>query len=1125
MTKLKVAVRVRPLSDRETEIESVPVISVLNDESLEITNIKVTEQNVGDSRERIRRFTFDYCFHENCSQNYIFERIERIINQSMKQRKHSCVLAYGQSSTGKTHTMMGIPRDPGLIPSFCEKIFDYLQEMATGEEAFDMKVTVSYLEIYNEKVRDLLNSANEAKKTSLKIREHPKKGPYVQGLSEQLVKTSSDLHYWLEEGNKHRKIAATHSNPQSSRSHSVFVINCDGVKLNLIDLAGSERAANRCFNISRFKEGSSINKSIVALGNVISALADQTLKQARGIRRRFVPYRDSVLTWLLKDILGGNSNTVMVATVSPSSICYNETVNTLRFGQRAKNIIFRPVVHEDPKEKTIRELRAEIFKLKELLKTLQLPCLNQMYFQKDINRDTKDDVLPKTHLNPTNCVLSLLTDKLDAVEGPLFANEELIPVIDVETKVEQKESRAIFMMSTNKIDCEKRGSNDSIVSSKSVASNQSSEQDSSRRSSLRTESSPKSVSAHSRASSKKQSPKTTSNENLSKKSESKINSGSKNSARSQVVAAVTSRLYNKVKKKEVATDTDDINTYNLSVIPAELMIAENARARLRNITRRALRANRVKNQDIQTDFSPIVRIKEASTHTSDLKIYLEEIKNVETMTSTINSIDACVDCSDLINTVTDTDTVKNLLITRSCGTQFSKEDSQKKHIVPKPSTLISFTKYLKGTKENVATDAIYTNVVNINISNNYVQGDKPSDSVSSDSLDHYESQSAYMVTPDLLSNHPPLETSSKEVQTWYHGSVVELQDEFSETVEYANEDTTKVYNKAKCSLIPTHSVAVPSIKMLKGHLAETHRTAGQEEEFCLPLKEFKVVPAKPKIIHSSENDFDDTVIVNEPRVLQHVNESKENIETLKNPGTIRSGLSKKILPCERGDAQRMVSAMSAFLEEATDMMSKLSEKVEEPRAYDMQITVSGLKTCRSLTKKKKSVRSVECEKEKSIKQDDQQTENKKCFKDQSSQTILPFTYNCSTQFDIRDIPSLPINKYEIPFEAACSQLEKTLSLVHDPRELSIGSDVLDVDMDTAPCFSDYGSLPKMQKKKYRTWSMTPRSYLKQLTAMRKDIVECSRDYMKSFSEHVKSSGDHVNYNHEISDRDFIKNDT
>uniref|UniRef100_A0A6P7FR94 Uncharacterized protein LOC114330371 n=1 Tax=Diabrotica virgifera virgifera TaxID=50390 RepID=A0A6P7FR94_DIAVI len=1102
MTRLKVAVRVRPMSQRETEIECVPVISVLNEESLEIINIKVPEQNVGDSRERVKRFTFDYCFHEHSQQNYIFDKVEEVISKSLQQGNHACVLAYGQSSTGKTHTMMGVPEDPGLIPNFCNRVFGYLQETAIGEEIANMKVTISYLEIYNEKVRDLLNPSNESRNRSLKIREHPKKGPYVQGLSEHPVNTTSDLLYWLQEGNKRRKIAATHSNPQSSRSHSVFVVNCDGVKLNLIDLAGSERAASRCFNLSRFKEGSNINRSIVALGNVISALGRWVGNLLK------IP----VLCLVMWDSLAAAEMAAQPTTCG--------TLN--RNPRRGKNLPTKNPPSSQPNILVIWECRPG---------SALLPIVNQMYFQKDVTRDTQNEN-PEDNLNrkpnPSN-VLTILSHKLNVADKPLCTNEEeLIPNIDVNANITKKHSQVTLIMSSNKIDPDKCGSDDSTISSKSITSNQSSEVGSgsqtSRRSSLRTESLHKSVSSLSRTSSKRQSLRAMSSENLSKRSESKFGVSSKASPRSQVVAAVTSRLYNKVKKKEVATDTDDINTYNLSVFPKELLISENARARLRNITRRALRANRIKNQDMQTDLIPIKRMKEISTNTSDLKVVVEELKHVATMTSQINNRDACVDSSDLVD-VTESEAVKSLLITRSCGTQFNKEDSQRKQVVvPKPSTLVSFTKYLKEGKD-VSTDAIYTNVVNINISNNYLQGNKATHSVSSESLDNFEAQSSYMVTPDLLSNHPPLEMSSKEVQTWYHGSIGELKDEFLDCVEHVNQNFAINNSKAKCSWIPNHSVAVPAIKMLKTHAAEIFRSSVQAEEYCIPLKDFEVVTAKPRILHCDRTEYDDVVIVHEPYILHDSAVSTDNnYNQATTSNLVSSRVPKTILKNENGEAQRMVSAMSAFLEEATEIISKLSGKEQKNHSYDLQVSVSGLKSFKNLVKKKKLRQSsISNEnREQIVKKDNQSSNSDKkyctCFKEKGSQTILPVMYHCSTQSE-PILPELPINKYEIPFEAACSRLEKTLSLVQISHGRNVNADEilpeyesLNFDNDLGPNYSDYGSLPKTYKKKKSTWSLSsPKSYLKQLTAMRKDIVESTRDYMRSYDNLCKTNEDSGKY--------------
>ncbi|CAH2000932.1 unnamed protein product [Acanthoscelides obtectus] len=207
MTRLKVAVRVRPMSERELELGCVPVVSAESENTLAVTNLKVAESGAGDSRERVRRFAYDCCFHELATQDEIFDAVENIIGNSIKQRYNSCVLAYGQSSSGKTHTMMGVPGNPGLTPRLCEKVFDYLRETAVGEEMNDLKVTVSFLEIYNEKVRDLLDG--ECADNYIARKRLPLK---------HYVTSPESLLDLLQKGDRRRRIASTLNNRRSSRS-------------------------------------------------------------------------------------------------------------------------------------------------------------------------------------------------------------------------------------------------------------------------------------------------------------------------------------------------------------------------------------------------------------------------------------------------------------------------------------------------------------------------------------------------------------------------------------------------------------------------------------------------------------------------------------------------------------------------------------------------------------------------------------------------------------------------------------------------------------------------------------------------------------------------------------------
>ncbi|ELT93052.1 hypothetical protein CAPTEDRAFT_105632, partial [Capitella teleta] len=347
-------------------------------------------------RDRERLFNFDRVFwsvdpksDDFASQEMVYGDLGAEVLASATEGYNACVFAYGPTGSGKTYTMMGLPGDEGLIPRICEGLFDRMKqvrEVEFEEEIFSFEVSVSYFEIYNEKVRDLLPADDETKrdeKCSLKVREHPKDGPYVQGLKQRIVRDKQGVQELIDKGTENRTTAATHMHDRSSRSHAIFTINFTQAKLdedlpseivskiNLVDLAGSERAdPTTNYHRGRLKEGANINKSLVALGNVIQALGSpQGQERSTSVKTKalFIPYRDSVLTWLLKDSLGGNARTIMIATISPSSLRYNETINTLRYARRAKNIVNRPCVNEDPNVSLIRELRAEIVRLRGML--------------------------------------------------------------------------------------------------------------------------------------------------------------------------------------------------------------------------------------------------------------------------------------------------------------------------------------------------------------------------------------------------------------------------------------------------------------------------------------------------------------------------------------------------------------------------------------------------------------------------------------------------------------------------------------------------------------------------------------------------------------------------------------
>ncbi|XP_010753065.3 kinesin-like protein KIF16B isoform X1 [Larimichthys crocea] len=387
MASVRVAVRVRPMNRREKDLTAKSIIKMEGNKT-SITNLKIPDSISGEStRDRTKTFTYDFSYDSTecksstfVSQEKVFKDLGSDVLKAAFEGYNACVFAYGQTGSGKSYTMMGNPGDAGLIPRFCEGLFSRISE-ATRWDVASFRTEVSYLEIYNERVRDLLRRKS-TQTYNLRVREHPKDGPYVEDLSKHLVQNYSDVEELMEAGNINRTTASTGMNDVSSRSHAIFTINFTQAKfdaempsetvskIHLVDLAGSERADATGATGVRLKEGGNINKSLVTLGNVISSLADMSQDGVNtNLKKKsvFVPYRDSVLTWLLKDSLGGNSKTIMIATVSPADVNYGETLSTLRYANRAKNIINKPTINEDSNVRLIRELRAEIARLKALL--------------------------------------------------------------------------------------------------------------------------------------------------------------------------------------------------------------------------------------------------------------------------------------------------------------------------------------------------------------------------------------------------------------------------------------------------------------------------------------------------------------------------------------------------------------------------------------------------------------------------------------------------------------------------------------------------------------------------------------------------------------------------------------
>uniref|UniRef100_A0A8C1GJL9 plus-end-directed kinesin ATPase n=1 Tax=Cyprinus carpio TaxID=7962 RepID=A0A8C1GJL9_CYPCA len=373
---VKVAVRVRPFNSRETSKESKCIIQ-MSGNTTTIINPKAPKET--------KSFNFDYSYWSHTSPediNYASQQqVYRDIGEEMLLHSFEgynvCIFAYGQTGAGKSYTMMGKQEkdQEGIIPLLCEDLFTKINGKNTDN---NMSYSVSYMEIYCERVRDLLNPKN---KGNLRVREHPLLGPYVEDLSKLAVTSYNDIQDLMDSGNKARTVAATNMNETSSRSHAVFNIiftqkrydsETDNTsekvsKISLVDLAGSERADSTGAKGTRLKEGANINKSLTTLGKVISALAEVVSNKKKKKVESFIPYRDSVLTWLLRENLGGNSRTAMVASLSPADINYDETLSTLRYADRAKQIRCNAVINEDPNNRLVRELKDEVSRLKDLL--------------------------------------------------------------------------------------------------------------------------------------------------------------------------------------------------------------------------------------------------------------------------------------------------------------------------------------------------------------------------------------------------------------------------------------------------------------------------------------------------------------------------------------------------------------------------------------------------------------------------------------------------------------------------------------------------------------------------------------------------------------------------------------
>ncbi|XP_071824596.1 kinesin-like protein KIF28 isoform X3 [Apostichopus japonicus] len=435
---VKVAVRVRPFNGREKERGAKCII--------EMEGPQTRIHNPETPKDDPKTFAFDFSYWSHdaftedddgilnavpgsnyASQKMVFDDLGQGVLDNAFQGFNCSLFAYGQTGAGKSYSMVGYGKNKGIVPITCDVLF---QTMEKGDGSTKYEVSFSMLEIYNEQVRDLLQKNNP--KGGLPVRQNPKLGLfYCQGLKNVPVGSYKEIEGKIDEGTANRTVAATQMNATSSRAHTVVTIIFNQIKknevgqetkktsvINLVDLAGSERADSTGATGDRLKEGANINKSLSSLGNVISALADLSM----GKKKVLVPYRDSVLTKLLQNALGGNSKTIMIAALSPADINYDETLGTLRYADRAKKIKNKAVVNENPVEKLIRELREENERLKNALTGEALPT-------------------PEASSGMTAAELEKMKkDMEEEIRAQLMANQEAMSDMDWDSKLQQTRS-------------------------------------------------------------------------------------------------------------------------------------------------------------------------------------------------------------------------------------------------------------------------------------------------------------------------------------------------------------------------------------------------------------------------------------------------------------------------------------------------------------------------------------------------------------------------------------------------------------------------------------------------------------------------------------------------------------
>mmetsp|Transcript_23971 Transcript_23971/g.53982 ORF Transcript_23971/g.53982 Transcript_23971/m.53982 type:complete len:1025 (+) Transcript_23971:51-3125(+) len=400
---IKVCVRVRPFNQREKDLpEGLQSI---------VQMPSPTQVVVADDRNKPHPFEFDHAFWslgerddgDFASQETLMNELGKGILASATDGFNNCLFAYGQTGSGKTHSVLGSDEDKGLLPRILQGMFEHIHSHQVKVQLLNNRrasqasnrastfsnssrkdvagaVTyickVSYLEIYNENIRDLLIAPNAGTKKKLEVRHHPKLGPYVPNLTEETVSSYAAVQKLLDFGFASRSVASTVMNSSSSRSHCIFTFSLDKMevvngkkshlcsRVNLVDLAGSERQQKTHAEGDRLKEGAMINQSLSALALIIQKLADNCEHKSGHGGAEHVPFRNSKLTHLLQESLSGNSKTVMIAAISPSKNNFEETLSTLRFAHACKSIQTKAVQNQESKEAIVEELKRQLAEMK-----------------------------------------------------------------------------------------------------------------------------------------------------------------------------------------------------------------------------------------------------------------------------------------------------------------------------------------------------------------------------------------------------------------------------------------------------------------------------------------------------------------------------------------------------------------------------------------------------------------------------------------------------------------------------------------------------------------------------------------------------------------------------------------